>query len=228
MILAAGKGERMRPLTEHCPKPLLPVAGKPLIVYLLEKLAAAGWQDLVINHAWLGDQIEETLGDGRQFGVNIAYSREGTPLETAGGIRRALPLLTADGDDWFLVVNGDVWTDFDFRDLPTPPRDALAWLLLVPNPPHHLKGDFGLVAEGIVTDSAEARHTFSGVSLLHRDLFDDADTDSDRLGPLLREAMRKGKVRGSLYHGDWFDVGTPERLRELGEQLNRTQQGNPS
>ncbi len=225
MILAAGKGERMRPLTERCPKPLLPVAGKPLIVYHLEKLAAAGWRDLVINHAWLGDQIETALGDGSRYATHIRYSREGTPLETAGGIRRALPMLTDAGEDWFLVINGDIWTDFDFRDLPAPPADALAWLLLVPNPPHHPAGDFGLDTQGRVTTDASPCYTFSGISLLHRDLFDTATGGApDRLGTVLRKAMGANAVRGALYTGHWYDIGTPERLQALEDWLNRTRE----
>jgi MurNAc alpha-1-phosphate uridylyltransferase len=229
MILAAGRGERMQPLTETTPKPLLRAGGKPLIEYHIERLAAAGWRNLVINHAWLGDQIETWLGDGARFGVHVEYSREGTPLETAGGIRRALDLLTTDSD-WFLVVNADIWTDFDPADLPAPPTDALAWLVLVANPPHHPEGDFMLAPDGRVHPAGKGRRlTFSGISLLHRDLF--ANTDPHRpakLAPLLREAMNAGRVRGHFHTGHWYDIGTPERLAALDYWLGQQKTANPT
>lgn len=225
MILAAGKGERMRPLTEQTPKPLLQAAGKPLIEYQIERLAAAGWRDLVINHAWLGDQIEAYLGNGERFGVHIDYSREGEPLETAGGIRRALPLLCA-GNDWFLVINGDIWCDFDFRAIPDPEPGNLAWLLMVTSPPHHPGGDFVLGEKGEVTENgAGQRLTFAGISLLHRRLFAKiADAQPSRLAPLLRHAMRNHQVKGHFHPGHWYDIGTPERLTALDQWL---QQENP-
>lgn len=222
IILAAGKGERMRPLTEKTPKPLLQAAGKPLIDYHIERLAAAGWRDLVINHAWLGEQIEAYLGEGQRYGVHIDYSREGTPLETAGGIRRALPLLCEDSD-WFLAINGDIWCDYDFRALPRPGPDQRAWLLLVPNPGHHPEGDFILTEDGRVGEAGEGvRRTFAGISLLHRDLFEHVDPDQpSRLAPLLRRAMAQHQVTGHLHPGHWYDIGTPERLNALDHWLQQ-------
>jgi N-acetyl-alpha-D-muramate 1-phosphate uridylyltransferase len=234
MILAAGKGERMRPLTDHTPKPLLPVAGKPLIVWHLEKLLKAGFGTIVINHAHLGNQIEEVLGDGESFGTEIRYSREDEPLETAGGIATALPLIDA---DVFVVVNGDIFCDYDFARLTAVienvrQHDLLAHLVLVDNPPHHPQGDFAL-NEGKVVDSLlpltsrsfyprnagaplTASLTFSGIGIYHRNLFlNTAAGKKAPLAPLLREAMALGKVSGEHYTGRWVDVGTPERLWEL-------------
>ncbi len=218
MILAAGKGERMRPLTLRTPKPLLKVGGKTLIAYHLERLQRAGFRDVVINHAWLGEQIEHTLGDGARFGLSLHYSREGRPLETAGGIVRALPLLTADGDDWFVVVNGDIWTDFPFRRLrPSDRYDAL--LVVADNPAHHPDGDFQLSADGRLCPDGPDKRTFTGISLLHRRLFDGLDDNAGKLGPVLRRAMEKGRVAGLHHAGAWVDVGTPERLDQLDRQL---------
>lgn len=229
MLLAAGKGERMRPLTLHTPKPLLQAGGKPLIQHLIEQLVRGGWTDLVINHAWLGEQLESALGDGQPWGAHIRWSREGEPLETAGGLRKALPLLTDGRDDWFLVVNGDIWTDFDFAQLqrlptpypPTPcPPSGLAHLVLVPNPPQHPQGDFALEANGQVSNRADAalRCTFAGISLLHRDLLLQ-DPGESRLGVLLRAAAEKHLVSGILHTGYWFDIGTTERLARLNSML---------
>lgn len=210
MILAAGRGERLRPHTDHTPKPLLPVAGKPLIQHHIEALVAAGITELVINHAWLGDQIEATLGDGTPFGANIRYSAEGAAaLETGGGIFRALSLL---GDEPFLVVNGDVVTDFDFRRLPQRPA-GLAHLVLVPNPPHHPAGDFALNG-GQVAASGEPLWTFSGIAVYHPRLFAGCHDGAFPLAPLLRQAMAEGQVTGELYQGLWIDVGTEQRLQE--------------
>ncbi|MEC7378247.1 MAG: nucleotidyltransferase family protein [Pseudomonadota bacterium] len=224
MILAAGKGERMRPLTLSTPKPLLKAGGKPLIAYHLERLHDAGIQNVVINHAWLGDQIEETLGGGQSFGVSIQYSREGEPLETAGGIVRALPMLTGPDCDWFLVINGDIWCDFDLSTLlplaVTPPANTDAVLVVTHNPPHHPSGDFHLNAEGLLTDDDRDRHTFTGISLLHRRLFDGLSDQAGKLGPVLRGAMAQKRVRGLFHPGQWVDVGTPERLRALDRQLH--------
>ncbi len=225
MILAAGRGERMRPLTDTCPKPLLAAGGKPLIVWHIERLAAAGITELVINHAHLGQMIEDTLGDGAAFGVRIAYSPEGTALETAGGIARALPLL---GNAPFLVVNGDVFCDTDFAAL----RDAgaqlqagglLAHLLLVPNPAHHPDGDFGLLPDARVTDDGRGeRLTFSGIGAYHPALFAALPPDRPaKLAPLLRTAMAAGQVSGARHDGRWVDVGTPQRLAELDASLQR-------
>ena len=214
MILAAGRGERMRPLTDRTPKPLLLVAGKPLIQWHIEALQRAGFVDIVINHAWLGEQIEETLGDGAQFGVRITYSAEGdTGLETGGGIYHALPLLAgAEGDSPFLVVNGDVVTDIDFRQLPQK-ITRLAHLVLVPNPAHHPQGDFTL-QEGAVSDGGEPRLTFSGIAIYHPQLFAQCAEGVFPLAPLLRQMMRQGQVSGECHTGEWLDVGTPARLSE--------------
>lgn len=218
MILAAGKGERMRPLTLATPKPLLRAAGKPLISYHLDNLRRAGIREVVINHAWLGDQIEETLGNGEQFGLSIQYSREGEPLETAGGIVRALPLLADDKSDWILVINGDIWSDFDLAQL-TPPADADALLVVTDNPPHNAEGDFHLTDQGRLIDDGPARLTFTGISLLHRRLFRGLTDRAGKLGPVLRKAMGEGRVEGLYHPGQWVDVGTPERLKALDRQL---------
>ncbi len=222
MILAAGRGERMRPLTDTCPKPLLPAGGKPLIVWHIERLAAAGVTGLVINHAHLGQMIEDALGDGARFGLPIAYSPEGSALETAGGIARALPLL---GDAPFIVVNGDVFCDADFDALGRAAAGLggdgrLAHLLLVANPTHNPDGDFGLTPDGQVRDDAGERLTFSGLGAYHPALFAGVAPDAPaKLAPLLRAAMARGQVRGSRLDGRWVDVGTPERLHELDNSL---------
>ena len=215
MILAAGKGERMRPLTLHTPKPLVRAGGVPLIEYHLNALREAGFHDLVINHAWLGQQIEDYVGDGQRLGLDIRYSPEGEPLETGGGIFRALPLL---GDDPFVVVNGDIWTDYDFAALRTP-LAGLAHLVLIDNPAHHPSGDFSLV-DGQVRDddSAGTRLTYSGIAILHPRLFEGCEAGAFKLAPLLRDAMRDAKVTGEHFKGRWVDVGTHERLAEV-EQL---------
>jgi len=209
MILAAGKGERMRPLTLHTPKPLVQAAGKPLIEYHLEALARAGFTEVVINHAWLGEQIEAHLGDGQRFGLSIRYSPEGEPLETGGGIFKALPLL---GNEPFLLVNGDIWTDYDFAGLRAP-LDGLAHLVLVDNPGHHGRGDFRLLDGRVVDgDDAPGTLTFSGISVLHPALFDGCQPGAFKLAPLLRQAMAEGRVSGERHSGLWVDVGTLERL----------------
>lgn len=221
MILAAGRGERMRPLTDTKPKPLLEVGGKPLIAWHLERLARAGFTDIVINHAWLGAKIEQALGNGRAFGVTIAYSSEGEALETAGGIAYAAPLL---GDAPFLVVNGDIYCDFDVGRARTIARQmqftgAQAWLVLVPNPPHHPKGDFTL-RHGAASDGGEARCTFSGIGVYEPALFKDITRGSKaQLAPLLRAAMARGRCGGEFHSGRWEDVGTPERLAQLDAEL---------
>lgn len=213
-VLAAGRGERMRPLTDRQPKPLLPVAGKPLIEWHLEKLAAAGVREVVVNLGWLGAQIPAALGDGSRLGLRLSYSDEGWPaLETGGGIFRALPLL---GEAPFLLVNGDVWTDYDFAPLLARGLvgTELAHLLLVPNPPQHPRGDFSL-CEGQVGE-AEPRFTYSGIALLHPQLFEGCADGAFPLAPLLRRAMAQGRVSGALYPGQWSDIGTPERLAAAG------------
>ncbi|MBD8600060.1 N-acetylmuramate alpha-1-phosphate uridylyltransferase MurU [Pseudomonas sp. CFBP 8772] len=214
MILAAGKGERLRPLTLHTPKPLVRAGGVPLIEYHLRAIKAAGVEDVVINHAWLGQQIEDHLGDGRLWGLNIRYSPEGEPLETGGGIFRALPLL---GDEPFIVVNGDIWVDFDFSSL-TKPLKGLAHLVLVDNPPHHPAGDFALVDGQVHDDAAPPRLTYSGIAVLHPQLFAKCSGGAFKLAPLLRDAMAKGLVTGERFAGRWVDVGTHERLAEV-EQI---------
>ncbi len=215
MILAAGRGERMRPLTDTVPKPLLETGGRSLIEYHLLALARAGVTDIVINHAHLGAQIEARLGDGARYGVRIAYSPENERgLETGGGILRALPLL---GAEPFIVVNADIWTDYPFARLPHAPR-ALAHLVLVPNPAHHPTGDFTLAGDRVDND-AGARHTFSGIGVYRPEMFDDCAPGAFPLAPLLRAAAERGAVSGELYTGDWMDIGTPERLRELDLRL---------
>ena len=214
MILAAGRGKRLRPLTDHTPKPLLPVADKPLIQYHIEALVAAGIHELVINHAHLGSRVEEELGDGSLWGVNISYSPEVEALGTAGGIFNALPLL---GSKPFVVVNGDIWTDYDFGSLSLT-GDKLAHLVLVPNPAHHPDGDFAL--DDRVSVNGEPRWTFSGIGIYCPELFRNCCAGAFPLAPLLRQAAAKGRVSGELFAGQWTDVGTPERLRDLEGMLS--------
>jgi len=215
MILAAGLGTRMRPLTDHTPKPLLKVGGIPLIVWHLEKLAHYGFKEVVINIAHLGWQIPEVLGDGSEWGLRIVYSdeQEEGGLESAGGIVKALPHL-ADSNP-FLVVNGDVWTDYDFESDKKLEEGVLAHLILVKNPEHNPKGDFALL-DGKVVDNPQ--YTFSGIGYYSPKLFEHVPYGKSALAPLLREAMLEGKVTGELYDGEWYDIGTPERL----EMLNAT------
>jgi len=215
MILAAGRGERMRPLTDLTPKPLLEVCGKPLIVHHIERLAAAGCREIVINHAHLGTQIEDALGDGSLWGLSIRYSAEGTALETGGGIYKALPLLAPEP---FLVLNGDIWADLDLSRLRLA-DGLLAHLVLVDNPPHHPNGDFAL-RNGQVLNQGEARYTFSGIAVYHPDLFRNCPPGAFPLAPLLRRATPRGLVSGEHHSGSWFDIGTPERLRRLDRLLN--------
>jgi N-acetyl-alpha-D-muramate 1-phosphate uridylyltransferase len=228
MILAAGRGERMRPLTDHTPKPLLEVGGKPLIVWHIENLARAGIRELVINHAHLGAQIEQALGDGSRFGARIRYSSEGKALETAGGIAYALPLL---GDEPFAVVNGDIFCDYDFARLREQAarlkfnRDT-AHLVLVNNPPQHPNGDFGLADSRVsdprssVLSPQSSTLTFSGIGIYQPSLFADIPRGSIApLAPLLRAQIALGKVGGELHQGLWVDVGTPQRLAELDSQV---------
>lgn len=211
MILAAGRGERMRPLTDHTPKPLLKVAGKALIEHTICQLVAAGFTDLVINHAHLGQQIEDYLGDGRNYGARITYSPEGEALETAGGIVNALPLL---GKEPFLVVNGDIATGFPYACLHNIDVQ-LAYLVLIDNPDHNPQGDFGLASDGKITNEGTPKLTFSGIGLYHPDLFKSTPPGKSKLAPLLRQAITENKVSGQYYPGFWMDIGTPERLAEL-------------
>ncbi len=210
MILAAGRGERMRPLTDRMPKPLLPVGGHPLIEHHLHRLAAAGYRDVVINIAWLAAQIRDTLGDGDRFGLRIHYSEETQgALETAGGIRHALPLL---GNAPFLVVNSDIWCDHPLT--PHDPGDALAHLVLVDNPEQHPQGDFAL-RDGRVEDVDGSRLTFSGIGYYRPELFAGLADGPQPLAPLLRRAMAQDLVSGEHHRGTWIDVGTPQRLQAL-------------
>ncbi|WP_133511050.1 N-acetylmuramate alpha-1-phosphate uridylyltransferase MurU [Candidatus Thiosymbion oneisti] len=216
MILAAGRGERMRPLTDHTPKPLLPAGGKPLIVHHIERLVVAGLRKIVINHAHLGHRIEAALGDGSRWGAELRYSPEVRTLETGGGIFKALPLL---GRGPFLVVNGDIWTDLEFVRLRLS-DGLLAHLVLVDNPPHHLEGDFAL-ANGRLSTQDTPRYTYSGIGIYHPDLFRGCSGGAFPLAPLLRAAMERGLVSGEHYAGRWLDIGTPERLQALDRMLKR-------
>ena len=220
MILAAGHGTRMRPLTDHTPKPLLMAGGKPLIVWHIEKLAQAGFTDIVINLAWLGWQIPGALGDGSRWSVRLHYSdeqHEGA-LETAGGIVKALPLL---GSEAFLVVNGDVWCDYPCLPYPLAEHD-LAHLVVVNNPAHHPTGDFAL-QHGRVSSDGEPRYTFSGIGYYRPELFAALTYGKNPLAPLLRTAMQQGRVSGEWFGGDWRDIGTPERLATLDHDLKQRQ-----
>lgn len=221
MILAAGRGERMRPLTDTCPKPLLDVAGTPLIGWHLKRLAAAGITDIVINHAWFGEMIEARLGDGAAYGVSIRYSPEGLALETAGGIARALPLL---GDEPFLVVNGDIFTDYDFAGLKNAVAritsgKAHAHLVMVPKAGYPTGRDLALDANGRAKACAEgdAPLTFAGIAVYHPDFFAGVSPDQPApLLPLFLDGMTKGLVTGEVFTGLWLDVGTVERLEHAG------------
>ena len=220
MILAAGRGERMRPLTDVLPKSLLMAGGKPLIVWHVEKFAAAGFEQIVINHAYRGALIEKALGDGERFGVKLVYSREAEALETAGGIATALPLL---GDVPFAVVNADVFSDYDYAHLAAAAaglerQKLLAHLVLVANPAHHVDGDFGLRGDHVVLDGA--RLTFSGMAAYHPAMFNTVPHGAKaKLAPLLREQIGARRVSGEQYGGLWRDIGTPERLAELDRKL---------
>ncbi len=223
-ILAAGRGERMRPLTDHTPKPLLQAGGKPLIVWHLERLAAAGFREIVINHAHLGAQIEAALGDGSAWGLNIRYSAEPPgALETAGGIATALPLLD---DAPFLVVNGDVYCDWDFnraRQL----RDKKAHLVMVANPAHHTGGDFSLDGERVIYAQGEQTLTYAGIGVFSPALFADIKPGTImKLRPLLDAAIAAGTLSGERFTGRWVDVGTPQRLAELDQELRDTESRN--
>ena len=223
MILAAGYGKRLRPLTDSTPKPLLRVADKPLLQHHIERLAAVGITDLVINTSWLADQIENYFGDGSDFGVQICWSREPQPLETGGGIAKALPLL---GSAPFLLLNGDVWTDFCFDNLAVTQLDQTldAWLLLVNNPDHHPCGDFAL-SDKLVSCTDSPNFTFSGISLLRPALFADYQLahpkrQAFRWLEALMPAIKRGRVAGEVYTGQWWDVGTVERYQQLNHHLS--------
>jgi MurNAc alpha-1-phosphate uridylyltransferase len=229
LIFAAGKGERMRPLTERTPKPLLIAGGKPLIAWHLEKLAALGICDVVINTSWLGEQFPDTLGDGSRWGLRLHYSHEGPePLETGGGMLHALPLL---GDAPFLAINGDIWTDYDFARLPREPA-GLAHLVMVANPEHNARGDFALDDDGRMHSDGNTKLTFAGIGVYRPELLASwrtviGDTDGAKespprfgLTPLLRAAMTHDQVRGELWRGAWSDIGTPQRLAQLDAELD--------
>lgn len=219
MLLAAGKGTRMLPLTATTPKPLLEAGGSSLIVHQIRKLQQQGFSELVINHAWLGAQLEAALGDGSALGVRIHWSPEDEPLETAGGIQRALPLL---GTKPFAVVNADVWTDYPFARLRTALMpDDLVHLVLVRNPAHHPHGDFGLDGAGrlCLPDPGQATFTYSGIAVFAPALFAALAPGTHRLLPLLRQAIAEGRASGEHFSGDWCDIGTPERLAALDAQL---------
>jgi len=215
MILAAGRGERMRPLTDKMPKPMLQINGKPLIQYHVENLVQAGFVDIVINHALFGEQIEAHLGNGKALGASIIYSAEGDkPQETAGGIIKALPLL---GDKPFITVNADIWTDFPFQNLLCESdglSDDSAHIILVDNPEHNSKGDFALRG-GKVLNQGEPMLTFSGISVFTPEFFNECSSGCTPLAPMLRLAISQGQVTGSHYQGRWQDIGTPERLSDL-------------
>lgn len=219
MLLAAGRGERMRPLTDSLPKPLVPVAGRPLIAWHLSALAAAGYREVVVNTSWLAEALHAALGDGASFGVRITWSDEGpVPLETGGGIFRAVPLL---GPGPFLVVNADIWTDIDFARLELE-SDAHAHLVLVANPPHNVRGDFGLDGDRVVSRDTD-RLTYSGVGVFRPEFFHDSSAGRFPLLPLLNRAIAGRRVRGELHRGAWSDVGTAERLAALDARLRAIQ-----
>lgn len=219
MVLAAGRGERMRPLTDETPKPLLPVAGKALIEYSLENLASAGYSDIVINVAYLGRQIKDFCGDGRRWNLSIQYSDEGDcALETAGGIAKALPLLDQKP---FLVVNADIICNYPLAKLRSKVID-LAHLVLINNPQHHPGGDFGLDFDNKVTERAEEKFTFSGVGVYHPDLFANIPaTKPLKLRSVLDQAIQLGKISGEYFEGSWLDIGTPERLQDVSNEILR-------
>ena len=222
MILAAGLGNRMRPLTLHTPKPLLEVGEKPLIVWHIEKLQKIGVTEIVINTAWLGEKLANALGDGSQFGVNILWSHEGEGLETAGGIINALPLL---GDEPFILVNGDVWTTMDFASLlDVQLGEQQAHLVLVENPPQHLKGDF-ILSNGLAYTFEQEQLgealTYSGIAVLHPRMFVGLENGKRPLAPLLKQAMQQQQVSAEKLQGIWVDVGTPERLEQLDQQIKQ-------
>jgi len=228
LVFAAGKGERMRPLTNDTPKPLLAAGGKPLVEWHLEKLAAIGVREVVLNIAWLADRFEPALGNGSRWGLRLHYSHEGPePLETGGGMLHALRIL---GDAPFICVNGDVWTDYDFARLPTRPR-AMAHLVMVDNPPQHPKGDFRIERDGTLRSEGEPKLTYSGVAVYDpriltgwREVIGDApgverSPPRFKLAPLLFDAMARGEIHGEHHDGRWTDVGTPERLAALDASL---------
>lgn len=223
MILAAGRGERLRPLTDQCPKPLLPVLGKPLIEYHIEKLAAIDIREIVINVAYMGVQIQEQLGDGSRFGVDILYSVESPVKETGGGIHQALPLL---GNAPFMLISADIWTDYDFKKLPSIVK-GLGHLVLVDNPPYHQEGDFSLQADGLLlpADKTLGTLTYGNIAVLHPDLFEDCEQNAAfQLGPLLRQATAQGQMTGEHFQSQWANIGTVQCLNSLVYELSQKSQ----
>ena len=216
MILAAGRGERLRPLTDEIPKPLIKIAGRSIIEYHLVNLAKAGFKEIIINTAWLAEKIHQQLGDGSKYGVSITYSDEGEALETAGGIINALPLL---GNEPFLVVNGDIWCDFDFSTLPYLKKTTQAHLVLVNNPEHNQNGDFYL-DNNLIKNSGKTMYTFSGIGIYSPDFFAEQQPGSTPLAPIIRNKCKDNLVSGQLHDGPWTDVGTVERLQELDKHLD--------
>lgn len=218
MILAAGRGERMRPLTDHCPKPLLTAGGQTLLDWHLQKLKAAGFKRIIVNTAWLGGHIRAHLAHHTPAGVEVVISDEGeTGLETAGGIINALPLL---GDAPFLVINADIWTDFDLQSLPAEP-EGLAHLVLVDNPSHHPRGDFSLREDRVSLEDDGGSLTFAGIGCYRPELFVGSTAGVSPLAPLLRRAIARSQVTGQHHHGRWYDIGTPARLAALDAELSR-------
>lgn len=216
MILAAGRGERMRPLTDTTPKPMLQVAGKSLIEYHLDSLVELGVRDVVINLAWLGGQIRADLGDGERWGVRIQYSlEEEGALETGGGIFKALPML---GAEPFIVISGDVWSEYRLRDLPSLATNDVAHFVLVPNPEFHERGDFGL-RQGRVIEAAQFRYTYANIGVFRPEFFAACQPGKFPLAPLMFDWIRKGQVSGELFEGRWCNVGTPAQLRQLDRDL---------
>ena len=217
MILAAGRGERLRPLTDSTPKPLLKVGEKSLIEYHLYKLADAGVKEVIINTAWLGEKIQQALGEGKKYGLNIFYSDEGEQaLETAGGIIKALTLL---GDEPFLIINGDIFTDYDFKKLASFELNAEAHLVMVDNPEHNTKGDFALT-DGWLENSGDRQYTYSGIGIYTKNFFAGCTEGIRALAPILKEKIAQQKVSGELFKNSWTDVGTVERLQALNNQIN--------
>ncbi len=216
MVLAAGRGERMRPLTDFMPKPLLEVNKKALILYHIEKLVKSGFKELIINIAYLGDKIPAYLGDGSKYGIEIIYSneQESGGLESAGGIKKALPLL---GNEPFLVINGDIFCDYSF-DAEFNLNDMLAHLILVKNPNHNPNGDFGL-NRTLVLNEADEQYTFSGIGYYNPKLFHSLSPGKSPLGPLLRQEIENKKISAEIYHGEWYDIGTPQRLKDINDRM---------
>lgn len=216
MILAAGRGERLRPLTDECPKPLLPIDSKPIIEHTITNLVDSGITEIIINLSWKASLIREMLGDGNQFGANLSYSDEGgEALETAGGIQKALSFFEGQP---FLVVNGDIYSDYPYSNLLDKPVEH-AYLVLVPNPDHHPQGDFGLESNLVVNQTAQ-QLTFSGIGVYHPVLFESLQPGRHPLGPLLRESIARGKVKGECYSGVWMDIGTVQRYHAVIQWLN--------